>query len=333
MIHTDPVVAAPLLAEAFAQADRVLILSHINPDGDAIGSMLAMWHMLESEGKMPVALASPGMPGFVQVLPGIEHVLVYEQGMLLPETDLVCLVDASHMDRVGPIYDDHTATLASRPLVIIDHHVTTIGEGKINLIDSGSASCADLIYRLLRAMRAPITPEIATCLFLGLFTDTQSFQTSASNPAALRAAADMLEAGASQEDVVRAVSFSTPFTTLALLGLSLSHIQRDGGLVWTYISQDMMRSCGADDAASDVVTSTLQRVEGGLICALFKERQNGETKISLRSIPGIDVAAIARIWGGGGHQQAAGATLPMPLPAAQQEVLTVLRDKLKKASP
>jgi phosphoesterase RecJ-like protein len=328
MIHTAAAAAAPAVAGALDKAERILLLTHINPDGDAIGSLLGVWHTLRAMGKQAIPLASSALPTYALSLPGAEHIQVYEPGMRLPDADLIWMVDTADLTRVGAIYDEHADELAARPLIIVDHHVTNVGGGQINLIDAQAASCAEVVYRLLREMQAPVSPEAATCLLLGITTDTQSFQTSSTEPRTLRTAADLLEAGADQFSVIQAVYNATPFGTAHLLGLSLSQVQRDNGMVWTHISQEMMQQTGADDGAYDDVVNVLQRLDGVRICVLFKEREDGSTKISLRSKPGIDVAALARTWNGGGHTQAAGATLPMGLDAAQEAVLPVLREQL-----
>lgn len=334
MIYTDPVEAAPAVRQALEQAQRILLLSHVNPDGDAIGSMLAMWHTLHAMGKSVVALASSTPPGSVQVLPGYNHIQHYDRGMSLPDFDLVCLLDASTLERTGPVYEAHATTLSVRPLVIIDHHITTIGEGQVNLIVPESSSCADLLYRLLVAMDVPITPPLATCLYMGIVADTQSFQTGGTNAQALRAAADLMADGADQYTVVRSMYYTTPQSTLRLLGLSLCqlHFEQEHGLAWTVVSQEMVRETGADESATDEVILAVQRMAGVRLCAVFKERQDTtQTKISLRSVLGVDVATIARSWGGGGHSQAAGATLSLPLERAVQETLPLLRSHLSQS--
>ena len=124
MIHTDPATAAPAFASMLAPAKRILLLTHVNPDGDAIGSMLALWHVLTDMGKTPLAIASSALPSYIEGLPGIEHVRVYHRGMALPETDLIWMVDTATLMRVGQIYDDCTASLSNRTLLIVDHHVS-----------------------------------------------------------------------------------------------------------------------------------------------------------------------------------------------------------------
>lgn len=333
MIHTDPAAVATAMHEAIARAERILILTHENPDGDAIGSMLGLWHSLHAMGKTAIPLASSPYPPFLATLPGIEHVQVYQPGMPLPAADLTWMLDTASPARVGAVHTDHAAALAARPLVIVDHHVTNEGAGMINLIDTGAASTAELLTHLLQVMDMPITADSATCLLMGITTDTQSFQTSSSNSRSLRVAADLIDAGANQRGVVQAIYFATPYATAHLMGLSLAALQREDSLIWTHISQAMLQASSADDGAYDEVVGVMQRIDGVEISVLFKELADGNVKISLRSRQGIDVSAVARIWGGGGHKQAAGATLHMGLAAAEQAVLPVLRETIAAATP
>ncbi len=301
------------------------MLTHINPDGDAIGSLLGAYHALRAIGKEPIPVAASALPSYSDVLPGVEQVTIYQAGDALPDCDLIWMLDTAALGRVGQIYHDHAEAMASRPLMIVDHHVTNDGAGTLNLIQPEAASCADLLFRLLRAMGTPISPDAATCMLLGVTTDTQSFQTSATTPQTLRTAAEILDAGADQRLVVNAVYFSVPDTTAKLVGLALSQLQREGGLLWVKVSQAMMLEAEAADEATDETMTRIQRVSGMRAAALFKERANGKVKISLRSVPGINVAEIARTWGGGGHTQAAGADLPMGLDEAEAAVLPLLR--------
>jgi phosphoesterase RecJ-like protein len=328
MIYTDPIQAAPAIAALLKPAQRILLLTHLNPDGDAIGSLLGIWHFLQGQHKIVIPIVSSPLPGYARVLPGVEHVQIYDRGMTIPDHDVIILLDASTLERTGVVYEDHASRLQTRPLLIIDHHVVSVGEGVVNLINPASASCAELIYRLLRALHTPVTPAIATCLLLGITTDTQSFQTSSTSAQTLRTTADLLEAQADQQAIIRSVYYTKSYQTIRMIGASLNQMQRDGDLIWVTISQQMMQQSGAEDDAYDDIIQLMQRTEGVRVCIMFKERQNGETKISLRSIPGIDVAAIARRWGGGGHAQAAGATLRMPCEEAQREVIPLLKECL-----
>ncbi|NJP04833.1 MAG: bifunctional oligoribonuclease/PAP phosphatase NrnA [Chloroflexaceae bacterium] len=324
-MYTDAPAASSPILDALKDANRVLLLTHVSPDGDAIGSLLAVWHVLHDMGKTPIALASSALPDVVATLPGIEHVQVYQRGDVFPEADLVWLVDAATLERTGPVFEDHEATLREHPLIIVDHHVTNTGPGMINLIQSSAASCADVLLRLFQAMECPITPAVATCLLLGLTTDTQSFQTTSTKAQSFESAAVLIHHGADHHDVVKQIFYQTPYETLKLMGLVYSEMQRDGDIVWVRITRQMMEQTGAEDGAYDDILHLLQRVQSVRICVLFKEREDGNVKLSLRSTPDFNMAEIARRWGGGGHAQAAGATLHMDLPTAEREILPEIR--------
>ena len=325
MIHENIAQSAPAIADRIAAASRVLILSHINPDGDAIGSLLGMWHALQALGKEAVPVASSELPSYALWLPGAEHIQVYQRGMAFPDVDLVIMLDTASLARVGRIYEEHAAALTALPLVIVDHHVTNEGGGTLNLIDPTAASTCELLYALFRAMDLTITPPLATCLMLGLVTDTQSFQTRATNAESLRVAADLLELGADQGRVVHEVYFALPDSSAVLIGLGLAEMRCEDAMAWTTVTQAMMQQTGAEDEAVDEMVRMMQRVGGVQALAMFKERQDGTTKISLRSQPPIDVSELARVWGGGGHLQASGATLQMSPAQAAREVLPRLR--------
>ena len=325
MLYNDADQAAPAIAAQIERANRILILTHINPDGDAIGSILGVWHALRALGKPALPLASSPPPGYTRWLPGAEQIKVYEQGMSFPEADLVIMADTATLERVGRIYDEHSAALANIPTVIVDHHVTNEGAGTVNLIRPDAASTCELLFSLFRALDVPMAAPIATCLLLGVTTDTQSFQTSSTSSRSLRVAADLLDLGADQSRIVHEVYYALPASSAALIGLALTEMRRDGPIVWAKVTQAMLRATGAEDEAVDEVVRALQRVAGVKALVVFKERQGGTTKISMRSVQPIDVATLAMRWGGGGHEQAAGATLMMSPEQAEHEVLPRLR--------
>lgn len=326
MIFNDPALFAAPLAERIAAAQHILILTHINPDGDAVGASLAVWHALGALGKQRTAILTPPIPGYAGWLPGADQIVLYQSGMALPSADLAILVDTAHLTRIGPIYDEHAATLATLPVVVIDHHVTNDGGATLNLVDPDSASTCDLLYRLFCAMGAPITNAIATCLLLGLITDTQSFQTNATRSASLRAAAALLEANADHAQIVRAVYYGLPASSAALMGRALAGLRCEHGVVWTMVEKSMFEETGAEEEAADEVIRVLQRIGEARVMALFKERSDGTTKISLRARTPLNVATIAQRCGGGGHAQAAGANLPMTPAEAAMVVVPLLKE-------
>jgi phosphoesterase RecJ-like protein len=325
MNYTDPAVAAEPFARRIDAAHTILLLTHLNPDGDAIGSLLGMWHALRAIGKPAVALALPPLPFYTANLPGIEQLTLYRRGMVLPASDLVIMLDTASPGRLGAVSEEHAAELAARPLAIIDHHVTNDGGGTLNLINPVAASTCELLYELLCAMGVPIDTDLATCLLLGHTTDTQSFQTSSTTPTSLRVAAALIEHGAQQQAVVKHVYYALPATSARLVGLALSGLHLESGVAWTTVTRAMMAESGAEDEAADEVVRVMQRIGEARAIVLFKERGDGTTKLSLRSRPPIDVARFAQRWGGGGHMQASGATLNLTPADAEAEVLPLLR--------
>jgi bifunctional oligoribonuclease and PAP phosphatase NrnA len=237
----------------------------------------------------------------------------------------VIMVDTASLTRVGRIYEEHAEALAALPLVIVDHHVTNEGGGTLNLIDPTAASTCELLYVLFDALGLAVTPPLATCLMLGLITDTQSFQTSATMADSLRIAADLLDHGADHQRVVHEVYFALPDSSATLIGLGLAEMRCEEAIAWTTVTQAMMLQTGAEDEAVDELVRMMQRIAGIQALAMFKERYDGTTKISLRSRSPIDVSELARFWGGGGHMQASGATLHMDAAQAAREVLPRLR--------
>ncbi|HEX5691817.1 MAG TPA: DHHA1 domain-containing protein, partial [Roseiflexaceae bacterium] len=254
----------------------------------------------------------------------------YQHDSPIPDVDLAILADTASLARAGRVYEEHAATIGELPIVVIDHHVTNDGGGQVNLIRPASASACELLYSLFKEMNVAITPDLATCLLLGLTTDTQSFQTSATKAESLHIAADLIDLGADHARIVHEVYYALPSSSAVLIGKAMAEMRRDGPIVWTVISQAMSRATGAEDEAADEVVRMMQRIEGVRALVMFKERMDGTTKISLRSKPPINVAKLAQVWGGGGHAQAAGATLLMSPAEAEREVLPRLHELLEK---
>jgi bifunctional oligoribonuclease and PAP phosphatase NrnA len=332
MLYTTAAHAAPAIAEYVRDKRHILMITHVNPDGDAVGSLLGLGLYWEQAGYKVTMLAPTPLPIYTERLRSVERINVYSEAAdyqdtyTLPETvDLIVLVDTGDVQRIARVYHDQRAYLEARPMIIIDHHATNSGEGLVNLVDPSRSSNCELLYELITAWGGRITPEIATPLLMGITTDTQSFKTSNTTPSAFRAAAALIEAGADRALIMQDVYSNIPFETAKLLSLALSELKREGPIAWTHVTQVMQRSVSANDDASAEVTDYIANLGGLKATCLFKERRDGSVKISLRSVPGIDVAAVAQVFGGGGHRQAAGATLDGPLVEAEARLLEVLR--------
>lgn len=325
MNTSSPLTAAPAIRARIAAASRILLLTHVNPDGDAIGSALAMWHALAAFGRPATVVVTPSVPSYARWLPGADQIVNYAPGTALPPCDLAILVDTAELLRAGPIANDHAAALAALPTIVIDHHLTNSGEATVNLIDPSAASTCELLFDLLLALDVPISPACATALLLGIITDTQSFQISSAGPRSLRAAAALEELGAEKRRIVDAIYFDLPPASAALTGKIIGAMRVEDGVAWAVMDSAIYAEPGADENTSEEVTRIIQRLGGVAATALFKEREPGIVKISFRSRPGINVAALAQRWGGGGHAQAAGATLRMPLQHALDTVIPLLK--------
>ena len=334
MLYSHAKDAALALARLLGHDEQtcrtVLLITHLNPDGDAIGSLTGLGLALEQMGHHVTLLTPTPAPSFVGGMPAVDRIQSFDQNSLLsPEIDIVILVDTGDVKRIGRVWDDARDFLLARPMAVIDHHVTNSGEGAVNFVDPRRSSTCELVFDLLRAWNFSPTPEIATALLLGMVTDTQSFRTSNTTPSALRAAAELLEAGADRERIVHDVYRNIPVPTARLLGLALQALQYDDQIVWTHVSNAMQAAAQADDNAHGEVTDYLASLGGFRASALFRERYEGGVKVSLRSVPGVDVSAVAQQFGGGGHRQAAGCTLAVSLVEAQTLVLDALRAKLR----
>ena len=335
MLYSNVADAAPafarLLDERGTAKRSILIITHVNPDGDAIGALTGLGLALESMGHRITMLVPSPAPPFVARMPEVGRIQCYTDRPELPEdADLVVLVDTGDVRRIGRVWDEARAYLESRPLAVIDHHVTNTGEGRVNLVDPGRASTCELVYELVRAWGTTIRPPTATALMLGLVTDTQSFRTSNTTPQSLRVASELMESGADRERIVQDVYRSVPALTARLLGLALQAMQHDDQIVWTRVSLAMEEATGADVEAYSEVTDYLATLGGFRASMLLRERPDGAVKVSFRSTPGVDVAAVAQRFGGGGHRQAAGCTVEVPLDEAETIVLAELRAQLAR---
>ena len=324
-LFTEPQTAAGPIAAQIAAAAHVLVLTHVNPDGDAIGSLLGTTHVLRALGKQVTPLVMPPVPEYAAWLPGIATAIQYTPGTVLPHIDLIFVGDTASTERLGDVYPEQLVQLGQIPMIVVDHHVTNDGRGTLNLIRPVAASTCELLYQLFSAMGVPISADAATCLLIGLTTDTQSFQTSSTTAESLRVAADLVERGADNQRIVREVYNALPASSAALIGLALSTLHCEAGIAWAQVSSAMMVQTQAEEEAADEVVRVMQRIAGVQALVLFKERDATLTKISLRSRPPHNVARLAQEFGGGGHAQAAGATLHTTLAEAKAQVLPRLR--------
>jgi len=325
MFHRERVCAAWALMMG---AGRIALLAHEHPDGDALGSALGLAHVLRSLGKLCVVACADPAPAVYAFLPGIDEV---RDDLGDEAFDLVVALDAGELSRYGALYERHRVFLEQAPVVNFDHHVTSQGCGQVSIIDVASAATAEVITLMLMQLGINISRDAAVCLLAGIITDTRSFEFSATTPRTLEVAAHLMRSGVAPAEIVKPVYRVNPLPKARLWGRVLSAVESAAGgrLVWSVLTEAMVRASGATADMDDGLPSYLIDIEGAQIAALFKEHPDGFPRVSLRTVHPYDAAAIAAYFGGGGHVRAAGLTFQGTWDEAKREVLAHLEQQLR----
>lgn len=301
---------------ALADSQRILLMTHERPDGDAIGSLMGLGLALREAGKQLQMVIIDGVQRTFRHLQGAELV----EKAITPGWDLSVVVDCSDMHRTGDLLPDQDVSIN------IDHHVTNLNFAKINLVNPKAAATAEIITDNLESWGLNFSQPVANALLTGIISDTIGFRTSNVHPQTLRLAALLMEQGADLPELYNQALVRRSFEAARLWGIGLNRMQRQGRMVWTSISLDERRSVsypGKDDAD---LTNILSAIEDTDIAVIFLEKEDQRVKISWRAQPGIDVSNLAVHYGGGGHPAAAGAeidgtmeeVIPLVLKATEQ---------------
>ena len=296
------------VADALRADDRLVVTTHENPDGDALGSLLATTVALRGLGKDVVMFLGGAAP-----LPR-EYAFMRLEGLVRePPADAeertLVAVDCAKVDRIGP---DPEIVKRARRVINIDHHHDNSRFGDLDLVVADASSTGEVLRDVFRALDVALTPEIAEPLYIALVTDTGRFQYTNTTPKSLRLAAELVEAGADVHAVFQQVYESVQFAKLKLLARALerARVLEGGSIVVSYLLRNDFGDVGAAEPYSEGIIDYLRAVEGAELAALIREppRQDGPARrVSLRaSVDELDVSAIARKSGGGGHRQAAG---------------------------
>ena len=311
------------VAETIRANDAFIVVTHENPDGDALGSMLAMAIALGDLGKDTVMYVSGDAP-----TPGEYRFLdLSSLRRELPddtEERVLLALDCASGRRIGP---EPAVVERARLVVNVDHHHDNSRFGDLNLIVDDASSTAEIVRDILASLDVRLSPDIAEALYVALVTDTGRFQYSNTTPKALRLAADLVEAGADVHGIFRLVYETVQFAKLKLLARALgrAELYENGRLVVSYLLKDDFAEVGAEEPYSEGIIDYLRSVEGSEMVALIREppRDGGPARrISLRSSRDeVDVSAVARAAGGGGHRQAAGFSSELEIP----EIVEFLR--------
>lgn len=311
-------------------AQRIALIAHEHPDGDCIGSALGLAHILRQMGKTCVPACADPAPRTLAFLPGVETL----QDTLGDENfDLVIALDAGELSRFGPLYERHRTFLDGASILNIDHHISSGGCGRVNIIDVTSAATAELIVLFQQQAGLPLHLDAALCLLTGIITDTYSFQFTNTTSRTMEVAALLLRAGAVPATISQMIYRTRPLAQMQLQAIVISniHTASNGRLIWSQVTSAMLAATGALAEMDDNFAGMLRDIEGVQIAVLFKSYDDPTTtRLSMRCAAPHSAAALCQRFGGGGHERAAGATLHMPIEAATAMVVAALEQELNQ---
>jgi phosphoesterase RecJ-like protein len=313
--------------ELIENHQRFAVTSHIRPDGDSLGSSLALFWILRGLGKDAEVIMCDHVPHAYERLPGSELVRVVAD--IDREYDAVFVIECSDVTRPG------LPALKDQFVVNIDHHSTTELFGNVNWIDSTAAAVGEMIYNLAKAIGARITPELASCVYAAVLTDTGSFHFSNTTERTFKIASELVRHGAQPAKLSQAIFYCYPYSKIKLIGSVLSTLQRDetGSIAWIRMTREAMEESGASEEDTDGIINYPLTIGDVEAAAFFRELPNNTIRTSLRSKNRVNVARVAELFGGGGHANAAGFTLVASYEELSRTVIEQLRDAVKVAPP
>jgi len=301
-----------------------LVTSHTRPDGDAIGSTLALALILRKMGKTADVVMGDSVPVIYRPLPHAETIIHTSRVNGRYDAAIILECDSVLRTRLQGL-DGHF-------LINIDHHETSKPFANVNWIDPSACAVAEMVFRLALAAGVKITPEIATCLYTAVLTDTGSFCYSPTSSCTFELAKILVEHGADPARIAQNVYFSSPTSKMRLLGAALSNLQREGFVTWMSVTRQDMDRCGALEEDCEGLVNYALGIAGVEVAIFFRETHDDRVRISIRSKGAVNVADIAGKFGGGGHACASGFSLPGSLAQAEKKVLSELRSKLPETS-
>jgi bifunctional oligoribonuclease and PAP phosphatase NrnA len=311
---------AEAILAAIQEGERFLVCSHSRPDGDAIGSMLAMGMLLQQMGKRADLVAADRIPAVYRTLPGASDIRTVMR--VHGPYDAVILLECDSLERT------RLRGLERMFHINIDHHASGKEFGDLNWIDQTACSVGELVHRMVKAAGGTVTPEMATCLYTTILTDTGGFCYGGIQSSTFALTGELVAAGADPVSIARDVYFANPFSKLLLLGRALSSLRRDGALAWLWVTHDDMVQAGAAEEDCEGVVNYALSAAGVEAAVFLRELPEGRIRLSLRGKGKINVAAISERLGGGGHENAAGCTLDGPIERATEQILSELRREM-----
>lgn len=316
--------------EEIKKKQRFMVISHLGPEGDAIGSLLGLTLALREAGKDAVAFLEDPLPPIFDFLPGadsIVHELKNEAAF-----DATIAVDCGQKERLGKKFGELASSGRAGLLINIDHHATNDSFGDINVIEPNASAAGEMVYDLLKAGNMAISKDAAVNLYVAIHTDTGSFRYSSSTPGAFRKAGELVELGADPWDISTRVYENQPVERFKLLAMALSTLKIIGNgeakVATMDVTLDMFNKVGGGRELSDGFVNFARAISGVEVGLLYRESGPNEYKVSMRSKGKVDVAELSAGFGGGGHKNAAGFNIKGPLDEIKKKVEKAIHEKL-----
>ena len=315
------------------EAQNVGVVSHIDPDGDAVASLIAVSLLLQRIGKQARSLQARPIPDFYDFLPGYELIAKgpdLSGGGMSEAFDCLIALDCPNPSRFSA--GGRIALNAVKVVMNIDHHKDNERFGDVNIVDGSASSTAELLFPVIERFGLASDRAIATNLFCGMSTDTGSFSYSNTTPGSLRIAAKLVEAGVDVAWVTRNLQANFSVARMAFLGRVLASIRstEDGSIVWLMGTRAMRRESGFWGSTEQFANFAM-RVRSAQVALLFLEEEQGEYKVSIRSRGQIDAGRLAALYGGGGHCRAAGCRVKGSIETIVSEMVSVVQDRIGQA--
>jgi bifunctional oligoribonuclease and PAP phosphatase NrnA len=299
------------------QRNRFLLTSHARPDGDAVGSALACSQILRLMGKQADVVLRDGVPRIYRSLPFADDVVQAER--INGKYDAAIILECDSIERT------HLEGLENQFLINIDHHLSGRPFANVNWIDPKAVATAEMVYRVAREARVKVSPEIATCLYTAVLTDTGSFMFAGTNEHTFALARELVLAGADPARCARNVYFGHSTAKMRLLGAALSHLQREGSVASIWVTQDEMNQFNAKEEDCEGLVNYALSIYDVQVAILLRELPDKRVRVSLRSKGEINVTSVAEQFGGGGHECASGFSIDGPLLDALARILPMFR--------
>jgi phosphoesterase RecJ-like protein len=305
--------------EQIKERSRFVLCTHTRPDGDAIGSVLALSGILRTMGKSAEVVISDSVPVIYRPLPFAETIV--QASSVNGHYDAAILLECDSVQRT------RIQGLEKHFLINIDHHASSRNFAQVNWIDPGACATAEMVFRLGAAAGVKITPAIATCLYTAVLTDTGSFCYASTTAATFELARQLVDLGADPGNIAQNIYFSNPIGKVRVMGAALSTLRCEGPVSWITLDREQIKSCGALDEDCEGVVNYALGIAGIEVGLFFRETSDLRIRVSIRSKGAVDVASIAAELGGGGHECASGFSMEGPMQSAVDVVLARLRKK------